>query len=287
MELIILGSGGCQIIPRPCCQCKVCKEARLKGRPYERLGSALFIKDSNTLIDTPEEISVELNRADIKEVDNVFYTHKHPDHTKGMRVFEQLKKNWLTNKVSKPVNVFMPEKVYDDIFRISSIPKSSYFDYYEKGIKIIKTKKIKRDVPVIFGKTKITPVKVNEIFGDNVFIYVIEKEKKKVVYAICDFKMFPIKNKYIQNPDILIIQNGYFEGPLKDGAIITKDSPLRKELYSFDETINIGKKIKAKKIIFSHIEELYGKSYDDLKKIEKKYKKDNIQFAYDGMKIKL
>jgi phosphoribosyl 1,2-cyclic phosphate phosphodiesterase len=36
-----------------------------------------------------------------------------------------------------------------------------------------------------------------------------------------------------------------------------------------------------------HIEEEWGKSFDDYKKIEEKYARYNLQFAYDGMKIEL
>lgn len=32
MNVIILGSGGCVSTPRACCNCRVCTEARQKGR---------------------------------------------------------------------------------------------------------------------------------------------------------------------------------------------------------------------------------------------------------------
>jgi len=37
--------------------------------------------------------------------------------------------------------------------------------------------------------------------------------------------------------------------------------------------------------VATHIEEEWDRNYDDYKIIEKKYTKNNIQFAYDGMKI--
>ena len=42
MKFIMLGSGGYIRIPRACCNCKVCKEAREKGYPYKRLGQSLY-----------------------------------------------------------------------------------------------------------------------------------------------------------------------------------------------------------------------------------------------------
>ena len=37
MKLTILGSGGCMVIPKPLCDCHVCKEAREKGVPDDYL----------------------------------------------------------------------------------------------------------------------------------------------------------------------------------------------------------------------------------------------------------
>jgi len=41
MEFEIIGSGGCVSLPRPLCECEICCEARLKGRPYSRLGKII------------------------------------------------------------------------------------------------------------------------------------------------------------------------------------------------------------------------------------------------------
>ena len=57
MELTILGSGGCMVIPRPLCACPVCRQAREKGIPYARSGPAAFLHDAGLLIDTPAEIA--------------------------------------------------------------------------------------------------------------------------------------------------------------------------------------------------------------------------------------
>ncbi len=66
MKFIILGSGGCVCTPKPLCQCNVCVEARKKGYPYKRCGCSLFLKDISLLVDTPEDIAIAINNADIK-----------------------------------------------------------------------------------------------------------------------------------------------------------------------------------------------------------------------------
>jgi phosphoribosyl 1,2-cyclic phosphate phosphodiesterase len=290
MELLILGSGGCQPIPKPCCQCNICREARSKGRPFSRYGPALFVKGINALFDTPEEISVELNNFNIKSVDNVFYTHWHPDHTAGMRVFEQLRLDWLRHSLGKgagqkKIPVYANKIVWDELDAIKN-KFGGDFDYY-RSMGIIE-KKVLDYKPIKIGNINITGIfRSAKMKSDNVIIYVLEEGNKKVVYAPCDSKPLP-EDKRLYNADVLIIWCPFFEGPLKEKFVIGPKSPLRDELFSIEEIIRIIEKYKPKKTILTHIEEAWGKSYSDLKKMEKEslYRKHNIRFAFDGMKIK-
>ena len=47
------------------------------------------------------------------------------------------------------------------------------------------------------------------------------------------------------------------------------------------------KKLKPKTSVFTHIEEIWNKNYDDYCKLEEKYKDLNIKFAFDGLTIKV
>ncbi|MHA1582131.1 MAG: hypothetical protein ACTSYM_06535 [Candidatus Baldrarchaeia archaeon] len=51
----------------------MCKEARKKGVPYSRSGPSMLLKDVNILFDTPEDIAVQLNRENIKQINAIFY----------------------------------------------------------------------------------------------------------------------------------------------------------------------------------------------------------------------
>ena len=96
MKWTILGSGGCTVIPKPLCQCPVCKEAREKGRPYARTGPSAFIHDENILIDTPAEFAYPLNRSRIEQIDHLTFTHLDLDHVEGFRVVEQITLDFRT-----------------------------------------------------------------------------------------------------------------------------------------------------------------------------------------------
>jgi len=289
MKLIILGSGGATTIPRPGCQCRVCEQARTKGVPYSRSGSSLFIQDINLLFDTPEEIAVQLNRERIATVDYIFYTHWHPDHTLGMRIIERMNKFWLATYVKaatpwKRVTIYALSEVLNDLKAISN-RHGSFFDYYEK-LNLITMKSLEDRESVEIKDFKIVPFRVSLSHGETSTVYLIQNRGRKLIYAPCDVKPFPSDKQFI-GADLLIIGGVFPEGPLKEGIKISQDNELRRELHSLTEIVELIEEVNAKRTLMVHIEEEWGKSFDDYKKLEEKYKAWNLHFAYDGMKIEI
>lgn len=56
-------------------------------------------------------------------------------------------------------------------------------------------------------------------------------------------------------------------------------------MFTLDEIVEIKNKYRIKRIIVTHIDEYWGKSYAYYQELEKSL--DNICFAYDGMEIEL
>jgi phosphoribosyl 1,2-cyclic phosphate phosphodiesterase len=285
MELVILGSGGATTIPRPGCECRVCVEARVKGVPYMRSGSSMFVKGVNLLFDTPEEIASQLNREGIKTIDYIFYTHWHPDHTFGMRIVERMYKLWLDmfvrgKKPRNKVKVCAIEEVMKDL-KSMGYREGSFFRYYEKS-GLIETVELMSGTAFKIRNFEITSFQAQTTYNIST-VFLIQENNKRVVYAPCDVKPFP-ENPKLENLDLLIIGSFHPEGPLKEGIIIPQRNPLRKELFSLKEVKKLEQKLKAEKTIITHIEEEWGKTYDEYKRLEKEY---DLKFAYDGMKIKV
>ncbi len=281
MNVIILGSGGCVSTPRACCNCRVCTEARQKGFPYARTGCSLFIEDVNILIDTPEDINASLNHAGIQKVEHILYSHCDPDHTMGMRVIEQLKMDWLAaslgEKQEHPIGIASLPAILKDIKK-QGTKYGSVIEYYEaqglvytKGIRAIKNDNLLVEL-----------IPVNE--QEHVAIFIISSNRKKIIYAPCDVKPFPRSEKF-QDADVLIIGNTIVGDVLKDGFVLCEDNPLRKELFTLDEIDAIRKQYGIKEVIITHLEEDWGKSYDDYRELEREL--NAIHFAYDGLKIQL
>src|SRR3989338_3801760 len=179
MKFKILGSGGAMPVPRPFCQCKLCNLAR-KNSKYKRNSCSAFIEDIKTLIDCPEDIGDSLNRRNVKQVDNLFITHWHPDHTFGLRYVLESNFNFRTNKADKTTKVYIPKKVFETLKQRFPVIEY-YFNVQKTGaLHIIEDgDKIKiRDVSI-----SVVGYKGKE---SDVYAYLIESKAKKVLYAPCD-----------------------------------------------------------------------------------------------------
>ena len=95
---------------------------------------------------------------------------------------------------------------------------------------------------------------------------------------------FPRSEKKCKNADLLVIQPGIFEDHLKHGFIYPEDHVSRTTLYTFEETLALAERIRAKKVLFVHMEEYWNRGYDDYLAIQQKRYK-GLQFACDGMQV--
>ncbi|RLC95184.1 MAG: hypothetical protein DRI39_00775 [Chloroflexi bacterium] len=280
MKWTILGSGGCMVIPKPLCQCRVCSEARQKGVPYARAGPSAFLHDVNLLIDTPAEICSLLNQAGIRRIKYLTFSHLDPDHVEGFRVVEQITLDFRTWRAypEKQVCLLLPEELNQRVRELRS-QYGPLVDFYQRSgfVRIERLDRVHQIEDV-----RITAIPVDR--GSQIaFVYVFEKAGRKVVYAPCDTKPFPEHRSEVNNPDLLITQPGIFQTGLKHDFTYPPDHISRTTLYTFEETLALATRLQAKKTVFVHLEEYWNRSHDDYMAMES----DDpvIRFAYDGMQI--
>ncbi len=282
MEFVIVGSGGCVKLPRPLCRCPVCEEARAKGAPYSRRGCSLYCADARLLVDTPEDIAEALDIAGIDAVDAIAYSHWDPDHTLGMRVVELLRLDWLALSENtfdpSPIRVMALDNVLRDVNAIGS-KFGPFLDYYEH-MRLIRREVVRESVD--FGPIRLTLLPVDE--RREVTVFVFQKEEKRLVYAPCDVKPFP-DHPLLQGADVLVIGNTIVGDTLRGGVTLSPANPLRDTLFSMDEILSLKERYGFGRVIVTHIEEDWGKSFDDYTRLEARY--DGVSFAFDGMRIAL
>jgi phosphoribosyl 1,2-cyclic phosphate phosphodiesterase len=266
------------IIPKPLCQCRICREARNKGVPYERTGPSAFLHDINLLIDTPAEIATQLNRSHIRRIDYLILTHLDPDHVEGLRIVEQITLDFRSWRAypEKQIHLLLPEQLGERIREIRSQYGPTVDFYQQSGF--IRLRLFQREIQI--NNVRITAIPVDRDSQIS-FVYIVEKSGRKVVYAPCDCRPFPEYRTDVQRPDLLIIQPGIFEQGLRHHFKYPVDHISRTTLYTFEQTLGLATRIEAKKILFVHLEEYWNRSYDDYCALES----DNIKFAYDGMQI--
>jgi len=266
------------VIPKPLCQCRVCREARKKGIPYARAGPSSFLHDINLLIDTPAEIIEMLNRSPIRRVDYLIFTHLDPDHVEGFRVVEQIALDFRTWRAypKKQICLLLPEQLSESVRGIQS-QYGPVIDFYQES-GFVRLMPFQDKVEI--GQVQITAIPVDRGTQTS-FVYVFEESGRKVVYAPCDIKPVPEHRDEVQHADLLIIQPGIFETGLKHHFRYPADHISRSTLYTFEQTLELAARIKAENILFVHLEEYWNRSYDDYCELES----GNFRFAYDGMQL--
>lgn len=281
MKIEFLGTGGAITIPRPGCSCRVCAQAREKGIPYSRSGPSVFVHGPNILIDTPEEIKDQLNRSQVKDIKVCFYSHWHPDHVMGRRVWEMNWdwRNWPPQH--KKTTIYLPQQVAYDFSR--TLGTSEHFKYFvDNGL--VNIVELRDGEEVTLGKTKIRPFR---LAADYVYAFLLEGDGKRVLIAPDELIGWSPPEE-VQGVDVAVIPMGIADiNPLTGEQNIPETHPVLKTEATFQQTLEIVRELKASRVFMIHIEEPDGLTYDDLKVLEGKLQDDglNVIFAYDTMLI--
>lgn len=285
MDITILGSGGNTPIPMPTCQCDVCVEARDKGEPYARRGNSVFVHDENMMVDTPELAWHSLNREDIEKVDYIFISHFHFDHWLGLRTLQPLgiEEKPIDSWFGDRPTLVMSQATYDKIIEENSSIKHLAENWSEK-IKILNDGDRMQigELTVKSIGAEIYPGEGNEIFS-----FLIEKDGKKALISPDENKFLNISE--LPELDLWIRETGLFERDPEGNRTMTEEAwkeDIELEI-TFEETLDQIRESKAKKAVLTEIEEIFQRSFDDYKNLEKEYEDLNLKFAYDGMKISL
>lgn len=282
MHLEILGSGGAVTVPRPGHHDRYNDEAREKGVPYQRRGPSVFLHGPNILFDTPEDIGESLNRADIDEVKACFYSHYHPDHVMGRRIFEQL--NWnLRGGESRCTDIYVPARVQEDMKKL--LGSWSHLEYLQ-SIGIVKLHVIQSGESVEIDGYTITPMPLAE---DYVFSYLVEKEGQRIWIAMDElFGWSP--DESVADLDLAVLPSGVCEfHPLNGERRIPADEPVLQSEMRFERTIECVRDMAPKQAVLMHLDEPDGVTYDDGLELSAKLQSEGlpITLAWDGLTIDL
>ena len=283
MNVEFLGSGGAVTIPQPGCECPVCTEARQRGVPYSRTGPSVFVHGPDLLIDTPEESKFQLNRAGLPTIPACTYSHWHPDHVMGRRVWEA-NKDWLHwPPHSRTTDIYLPQQVAED-FR-THLGSWEQFEYLATR-DMVRLNLLQDGDSFARNGVEITPFRVAE---DYVYAFLLQDADTRVLIAPDELVGWT-PPEFVRGVDLAVIPMGITEfDPFSGERVIAAEHPVLRTEATLDQTLEIVKALDAGRVILSHIEEPFGLNYDDYERLAVKLRGEGypVEFAYDTMTVEV
>lgn len=281
MRIEFLGTGGAITIPQPGCSCRVCDQARREGIPYSRSGPATFVHGPDVLIDTPEEIKDQLNRSQVTNIAACVYSHWHPDHVMGRRVWEMNKdwRGWPPD--DRRTDIYLPEQVGIDFRKM--LGTWDHLSYLEH-LGLVRLVELADEESILVGDTSILPFRLTE---DYVYAFMFEEAGKRVLIAPDELNDWSPPD-WVRGPDLAVLPMGITEfNPLTGERHISGEHPLLKMEATYEETMEIVEVLDAERVVLTHIEEVDGLSYDDLQELQKRLRGEglHVTFAFDTLVI--
>ena len=286
MRIEFLGTAGAIGVPRPTCNCRICSEARGRGVPYSRNGPSVFVHGPDLLIDTPEDIVSSLNRAGMRQIGAVTWSHWHPDHTAGIRVFEALNFTiaWPPDYHCTPV--YLPAGVQDDFTHFHSLAER--VEYYT-SLGLIQPEVVAEGASFALNGVTVEPYRLPDP-SVQAYAFILSEGRKRVLIApdeLFGWQPDPALGHF----DLVVMQTGLMDvHPLTGAQIIPADHPVLEREATFDQTLDMIRALDADRIVLTHLFVHHTASYDELMQIQRKLMQDhpelgNVMFAFDRLSV--
>jgi phosphoribosyl 1,2-cyclic phosphate phosphodiesterase len=273
MRVEFLGSGGAIPTPRPGCGCALCAEAGAKGVPYSRGGPSLFVHGPDVLIDTPEEIATLLNRSAVAEIAACFYSHWHPDHTMGRRVWETRNKDWRNwPPRNRTTTIYLPQQVAADVK--TRLGTGDHLAYLAR-IGVVELVEVPDGATVAVGGATVRPFRLAEPYA---YAFLVAPDEL--------FGWEPPTD--LGRLDLAVLPMGVVDvHPLTGARQIPADHPVLRGEATLAQTLAVARRLDAGRVVLTHVEEPDQLSYDDLRLVEDRLREQGlpVSFAYDTMMV--
>ena len=283
MKVEILGSGGATVTPRPGCACRVCAEARERGVPYSRTGPSVFVHGPDVLFDTPEESRLQLDRSGVTRIAACFYSHWHPDHTMGRRVWEAVGghdfRRWPPEPGSRrATDVYLPQQVAAD-FEVRLGAREHFLFLESRGF--VRLHELRDGQTLELGGVTIRPFRLYE---DYVYAFELSGDGKRLLLVMDELHDW-VPPPALRGVDLAVLPMGLSEhDPFTGERRIHQRHPVLRVEATFAQTLRIVDELEARRVVLGHVEEVDGLGYDDLRRLETAVGR-NITFAWDTMVV--
>ncbi|HNX06652.1 MAG TPA: MBL fold metallo-hydrolase [Bacteroidales bacterium] len=251
MKITFLGTGTSQGVPVITCTCNTCLSADPRDK---RLRSSVLLEtDELTLIiDTGPDFRQQMLRENVQKLDAVLITHEHKDHVGGL----------------------------DDIRAYNFMQRCAMDVYARASVQ----RAIKKEFNYAFSKNKYPgiPQIVQHTITSAPFeikgLEILPVEAKHYLLKIFGYRIgnfayltdasdiSPREKKKLQHLDVLVIN-----------ALRTK---MHYSHYNLEQALNLIGELQPQKAYLTHISHYMGTHAEASKLLP-----ENVQFAFDGLKI--
>lgn len=290
LAIEFLGTAGAIRTPRPGCKCRLCVEARRQGIPWERTGPSVFVHGPDVLIDTPEESALQVDRAGIEHIAAGFYSHWHPDHTAGRRMYETRNwdwRNWPPSHICTPI--YLPPQVAADFeTRLGLAENFAYLQH----VGLVDVRPF--DGPLELGGWRIEAHPVAEEYVYAFLFTEIERADqapaRRVLIAMDELYGWTPPSAW-RGVDLAVLPSGVFEfDPFTGARRIPLEHPVLEREATFRQTLEMVEALAPRKLIFAHIEEPDANSPDELRVLAGELSEQrgwDVTFAHDTLMVEL
>lgn len=249
MKITFLGTGAAEGIPSFGCDCERCRVARKGGGKNVRQRSALLIEVGGLriLVDTPPEISIQLNKSEIFDLSAILLSHEHFDHIGGLTEFEY----W-----HHPLHLFAGFDVLPKLRMTPRMEKSALLSCFHPHVLLH------------FGVLQVLPFKVPHHVPCYGFAF-MEGGKLALHFSDSGTDLSGLHIQLLRQADVAIFHTPTFE---EEGHHM-----------SVEDVIQLVQKWGLKRAVITHINH-HNYLHEELVERLSPY---NITVSYDGMELEI
>ncbi len=284
MKILFLGTSSADWYPAPWCNCENCSLARkYKGKDIRRYSCILI--DSDLLIDLPPDIVISVNElgVNLTRVKAILITHPHGDHFAPGILEMRREPSTINGELTGPRMTEVDEIIVAGSegtiqYLVNSISRS----LEELKIRAMVLK------PFVWYKllesTNVLPLPAYHMVGTNAaFIYVIERNNKRILYAV--------DTGYPREEVMKVLENLKFDAIICEATLGLGKLPEEAQHMNVELASKLRQHLIEKQVIttntpfiLTHVSPHWMPPYH---KVHKKLEEMGFILAYDGFIIEI